>query len=56
MAVFEKVENPLGFTKETATLLAGFCCSNLTKFKKKDISIDDLKYLTREDLKVLGML
>ncbi|XP_014216494.1 uncharacterized protein LOC106645212 [Copidosoma floridanum] len=45
--------NPLGFTRETASLLTGLGVSNLSEFEKRDISFDDLKYLTDEDLEVL---
>lgn len=54
--VVDELNNPLGFSRETATLVTGLGCSNLTKFKEKNISIDDLKYLTPEDLAILGKL
>lgn len=53
-AVTDELDNPLGFSRETAALVTGLGCSNLTQFKKKNISIDDLKHLTPEDLAILG--
>lgn len=50
----ERYDNPLGFTRETGALLSGLGITNLSKFKKKEINLDDLKDLTEEDLKLLG--
>ncbi|XP_058808908.1 uncharacterized protein LOC131674323 [Phymastichus coffea] len=52
-AQFVEIANPLGFTNETAQLISGLGCTNLKQFKKKDINLDDLQYLTKEDLEVL---
>lgn len=51
---FFEIVNPLGFTNEVAALITGLGCTNLKQFKNKDISLEDLPHLSREDLALLG--
>ena len=48
-------EDPLGFTKQTATMLEGLGAKHLIpQFKRRNISTHDLPALCKEDLMVLG--
>lgn len=53
----EHYEDPLGFTKQTATMLIGLGAGELIpQFRKRNISTQALAALSKRDLLVLGRL
>lgn len=47
-------QNPLGFTKEMASIFTGFNSTDLSELRKNEICHDDLMYLSDEDLILLS--